>query len=184
MFSKGRLFAISILFSSLVEASQCVKSLIFDNANSSVTIEFSEPTIIENIFLMKKVGSEEDLCVPVESLNEDIVAPPSYLKHVQKLKNTDPDSKKYPAYEKKVSIDRMDVLLSQDVFDEKNSFLFKIITLDEENELYSEEFVYTENGFEHKSSSDSHRWYSSPWPWIAIGFIIFSALLILKIAFC
>lgn len=168
----------------LVQASPSVRSLIFDNANSGVSIEFSEPVVIENIFLMKKMGDQEDLCVPVASLNQDILAPSGYMKNVEKLKNMNPESKKYKPLKQKVEVTRMDIQLSPDVFESKNSYVFKIITLDEEDEMYSEEFVLTGNGFEHKSASDGSSWYASPWPWIAIGFIIFSALLILKIAFC
>lgn len=184
MFPNGRIIQIiTVLFVSLVEASYGVKSLIFDNINNSVMLEFSEPIVVDNIFLMKKINDDE-LCVPVASLNEDIIFPAHYQENVKKLKETDPESKKYPAIKNKAEATRMEVLLSEDVFDNKHSYILKITVLDEDTDIYSEEFVYNEKGFEHKSSSDNNRWYSSPWPWIAIGFIILTALLLLKVICC
>lgn len=172
------------LYAGVAEAALCVKTLIFDNVNNSVMIEFSEPIIVENVFLMKKID-KDDICVPIASLNDDILFPSDYFQHVEKFKKIDPESKKYLPAKRRVETSRMEVLLSQEVFDQKEAYLFKVITFEEENEIYTEEFVYSDNsGFEHKSSSDKSRWYASSWPWIAIGFIIITALLLLKIICC
>lgn len=156
-----------------------VKRLIFDNKEMIMCVDFDGPVIIDNIHLLKKINSSDS--TPVAALNQYIVEPINYMSRVQELKMTDVEDRCYEKVYKNACCKQIKIDLDGYCFNDKDIYLLKLQPLNSDEDLFTEEFVYTDGTFEHRSSSkdSSHRWYASSWPWIAIGFIILSAILFL-----
>jgi len=160
------------------------KRLIFNNDNDTVVVDFTSPVIIDSVVLLKKKG--EDDSAAVATLDNYILSPANYLDTVQDLKmEDDPASKSYAKLYKESLVDKITMELPTDSFDDKSVYLLNIRPWNNDSEIFTEEFVYEDGKFVHKSMESSrHRWYASSWPWIAIGFIILFALALMKIIFC
>lgn len=158
-----------------------VRRLIFDNKTGTMCVDFDGPIIIDNIHLLKKVN-DSGRSIPVTALNEYVVEPEDYASRVQDLKEADIRDKSFGKIYKNACCKQIKIDLDDKYFNDKDVFLLKLQPLNSQDDLYTEEFVYADGTFEHWSSShSSHRWYASSWPWIAIGFIILSAILLLTL---
>lgn len=157
-----------------------VKRLVFNNKDGVMCVDFDGPIIIENVQLLKKVNNSDSTAVKI--LNDDIIYPEDYMSKVQKVKQTDVNDEDYKRTYQDACCKQIKIELDKNDFKEDDVYLLMLHPLNtEDNDLYTEEFVYSNGKYGHKSSSHSHghRWYASSWPWIAIAFIILSAILLL-----
>lgn len=157
-----------------------VKMIIFDN--SIVTITFTNPAIIEDVILLKKTN-ESDSHV-VKSLTNSMEGSKSYFNKLQKLKMSvgNSDKKEYDRDYQKTLISQVKIDLDEEDFKEDVVYLFKILTWNNDEELYTEEFTYNGEEFEHMSLAENqNRWYKSVWFWIAMAALLICLALVLKL---
>lgn len=156
-----------------------VKMIIFDDSN--VVITFGESVIVDDVLLLKRTN-ESDSHV-VKNLKTSMENSREYIKKIQTLNMSinNTDSKTYDKAYKNALVSQIKINLDINDFEEDDVYLFKIKTWNNDEEMYTEEFVFNGDEFEHLLLAENEgKWYKSIWFWIAMAVLVLCLSLVFK----
>ncbi|KAI5169575.1 hypothetical protein PAEPH01_0827 [Pancytospora epiphaga] len=154
-----------------------VKTILFKNSNPrTANVIFSDPIIVENIFLSKKVNN--DTSVDVEALSNKIIKPSDYM---EKVKNAGTVDDPKSAYYRDATIGECTIDLSDIKFLEDTIYGFKVQLFKNGGELYSETFVYSDGKLMYTQERKNRSWYMNIWVWCTLLSMIVIFLVVARI---
>ncbi|KAI4293027.1 hypothetical protein PAPHI01_2301 [Pancytospora philotis] len=156
-----------------------INTMVFNNSSDrSATIQFSEPVVVEQLNLCKKVSG--DNVVPVAALMDRITDPPNYP---EKLRNLSRSDDKDPTYRGEATVSSLTVDLKGIDFQENVLYCFKALLYGTGETVYSESFVYDDGRLQYARDCDNGHWYSNIWVWCCVVLIVVLVLLVLRLLF-